>query len=195
MRTTFTAITLVLAALLLITACGDDKDVGPKYEKNPTPPPLNGQVLIKDFATAERLLPFKLTLPTKIPAAVASAPLFKILNPEPRVPEDGQHYEFSVAYSGLDFRLLDIRQSDKSYQALRLRPDPLRRAQIMRDVTVEFREISDIARRPGTNQPIPGSQVWWNVGGITYTIFAVNLNIGDVLGVADLLIQAAKEQG
>jgi|GEM_PF-5449647 len=187
----FTALVLVVA--LAVTACGEKKSVGPKFEKNPTPPPLNAEVLVKDFATAQRLVPFKLTLPTKIPASVASAPLFKVRNPELRLVEDGRHYEFSVAYSGLDFRLLEISQSDKSYDALHLRPDPLRRGQIFRGVTVEFRQISDIAKRPGTNAAIPGSQVWWNDQGVTYTIYAVNLNIGDVLGVVDSIIEASQK--
>ena len=194
MRKSFPAILLALAALFVVTACDDGKDTGPAFDKNPTLPPVNGLTLVRDFATAERLMPFRLTLPKFIPASTASAPTFQLLNPEPRVPEDGQHYEFALTYTGLDFRSLRITESDRSYESLRLRPDPLRKAQIMRDVTVEFREISDIARRPGTNQPIPGVQVWWHVDGITYAIFAVNIGAGDALGVADGLIQAVKEQ-
>ena len=195
MRKTFSAIVLALVTLLVITACGDDKkDISPKFDKNPTLPPMNGFVPVRDFATAERLMPFRLTLPKFIPASTVSAPSFQLLNPEPRIPEDGQHYEFALTYTGVDFRSVRITESDRSYDSLRLRPDPLRKAQIMRDVTVEFREIADIARRPGTNQPIPGVQVWWHVDGITYTIFAVNIGAGEALGVADGLIQAVKEQ-
>ncbi len=181
-RRLLVCVTLVL--VLIVAGCGS--------EKAPVLPPIDGQVILKDFPTAEKLLPFPIVPPLLLPISTTIGPLFRILNPEPRIPEDGEHYEFVMTYSGSDFRLLEIRETSKPFELFRIPASSRDRKQIMRDVEVIFREVSNISSRPVTNEPIPGSRVWWEIEGVTYSIFAVNIGIGDVLGVADSLIEAAQ---